>query len=294
MTLLKASTAAILAVSTSGASAADLIYACGDDQVSEFQIDDGHAAEIWRWQASTRPDLPVEYRETLLAHIDDCKPAEDGHDILVTSSKGGMVLIDRSTGLSLFHAKVPMAHSATLLPEDRVAIALSIEPRGDRLELYDRSRSEVPLFHLPLPSGHGAIWDTARLRLFTLSHDMIQAFTLVDWTSKNPTLKEVARWPLPGKHNGHDMSSRPDGRYFVTTEDGVWIFDPGSGGFEPFAPLNPQRNVKAISARPGAIAWVQAEESWWAHGFTVAKPDGSKPVRFPVDALHLYKVRWLP
>lgn len=285
---------AMLAMSAPAASAADRLYACGDDQVREYRIDGGQAVETWRWEAGKAADLPVDYRATLMAHIDDCKPADDGRQVLLTSSTGGAVLIDRASGHVLFRAKVPMAHSATLLPDGRVAVALSIEPRGDRLELYDRSASEVPLFHLPLPSGHGAIWDAPRRRLFALSHDMIQAFVLVEWASQAPSLKEVARWPLPGRRDGHDLSARPDGRYFVTTDDGVWRFDPDSGGFQPFAPLNPQRNVKAISARPDAIAWVQAEESWWAHGFTVAKPDGSDAVRVPVDGLHLYKVRWLP
>lgn len=276
------------------AGAADRLYACGDDQVREYRIDRGTAVETWRWQAATAPGLTDEYRATLMAHIDDCKPMNDAREILLTSSTGGALLIERATGRVLFRAKVPMAHSGTLLPGGRVAIALSIEPRGDRLEIYDVARSETPLFQLPLPSGHGAVWDTARMRLFTVSHDVIQAFSLVDWTSAAPSLKETARWTLPGRRDGHDLSARPDGRYFVTTDDGVWVFDPGAGRFDRFAPLNPRLKVKSVSARAHAIAWVQAEESWWAHGFTVARPNGRGAFRIPVDALHLYKVRWLP
>lgn len=284
----------MLAASASMAGAADRLYACGDDQVREYRIEGGTAHETWRWQAATAPELTAEYRATLMSHIDDCKPMNDNRDILLTSSTGGALLIDRSTGKVLFKAKAPMAHSGTLLPGGRIAIALSIEPRGDRLQLYDLQDGETPRFQLPLPSGHGAVWDAARARLFTLSHDMIQAFSLADWASRSPSLKEVSRWMLPGRRDGHDLSARPDGRYFVTTDDGVWIFDPGAGSFDRFAPLNPKLKVKSVSARPDAIAWVQAEESWWAHGFTVARPDGGAAVRIPVEGMHLYKVRWLP
>lgn len=294
MKLAKAILGAVLAISASAAGAADRLYACGDDQVREYRIDHGKAVETWRWQAAKAPDLTAEYRTTLMAHIDDCKPMNDARDILLTSSTGGALLIERATGRVLFRARVPMAHSGTLLPDGRVAIALSIEPRGDRLELYDLARSETPLFQLPLPSGHGAVWDAGRMRLFTLSHDSIQAFSLVDWRSSKPSLKEIASWTLPGRRDGHDLSARPDGRYFVTTDDGVWVFDPGKGSFDRFAPLNPRLKVKSVSAGRGTIAWVQAEESWWAHGFTVARADGRGALRIPVDTLHLYKVRWLP
>ncbi|TNE38041.1 MAG: hypothetical protein EP321_13115 [Sphingomonadales bacterium] len=270
------------------------MLACGDDQVRLYRWDEAAPREVWRWSAATAKNLPAEYRTSLLSKIDDCKPVLEGRAILITASTGGVVLLDRVTGAIWFRAMAPMAHSATLLPGDRIAVALSIQKAGDRLQIYDRTNSEHALFHLPLPSGHGAVWDAARQRLFALSHDYIQAFSLVDWNTATPSLREEERWDLPGRRDGHDMSHDPvTGNYFVTTDDGVWRFDADAGTFAPFTPLNPALRVKSISPSLHDLAWTQAEENWWAFGFMIAKRDGSDPERVPVDGLHLYKVRWL-
>jgi hypothetical protein len=272
--------------------ATERLYACGDDQIREYRIEGGAATETWHWRAADANDLPETYRLKLLRHIDDCKPVDDGRSILATASTGGAVLIDRETGHVSFHARTPMAHSADLLPGGWVAVALSIHAEGDRLEIYGRDRSETPLLNLPLPSGHGAVWDATRARLFVLSHDLIQAYK-VEGTEAMPRLTETGRWTLPGRHDGHDLSSKPGGGYFVTTDDGVWTFDPDAGSFLPFSALNPKQQVKAVSALGARLAWVQAEESWWATGFTVAGADGSDQKRIPIEGMHLYKVRWI-
>lgn len=271
---------------------ADRLYACGDDQVREYRIIGKDASESWRWTAAAARDLPETYRSKLLQHIDDCKPVDDGRAILVTSSTGGVALIDRATGRVTFRATAPMAHSADVLPKGRIAVALSIHEAGNRLQIYDRARNETPLLQVPLPSGHGAVWDADRGQLFALSHDLIQAFA-VGGTKAIPTLIESVRWTLPGRRDGHDLSRGADGRYLVTTDDGVWTFDPKAGSFTPLAALNPKLRVKAVSANGRRLAWVQAEESWWANGFTIAHEDGSDPVHVPVTGIHLYKVRWI-
>ncbi len=274
------------------AMAADRLYACGDDQVREYRVTRDAVVERWRWSAATATDLPDRYRTTLLAHIDDCKPVENGRAILVTASTGGVVLIDRATGHVRFRATAPMAHSADMLPGGHIAVALSIHAQGDRLELYRVTRNEAPLLGLPLPSGHGAVWDARRRRLFALSHDLIQAFAF-DPRGATPRLTEAARWTLPGRRDGHDLSPTPEGRHIVTTDDGAWTFDAERGTFTPVPTLNPKLRVKAVSVSRRAMAWVQAEDSWWAHGFTIAARDGTAPRRIETPGLHLYKVRWV-
>lgn len=272
--------------------AAERLYACGDDQVREYQVQAAEATEVWRWSAAEAKDLPAPYRGKLLAHIDECKPVDGGREILVTSSTGGVVLLDRASGKALFRALAPMAHSADLLPNGLIAVALSIDPKGDRLQLYDRQRNETPLFEVPLPSGHGVVWDNARGRLLALSHDLMQSFSVTgDHTT--PTLKEVERWTLPGRRDGHDLSLIGDGRYLVTTDDGVWLFNSQNGAFLPFESLGSSSRIKAVSVLGERMAWVEVEESWWAYGFHLANRDGRAAVRFPVKDLRLYKVRWI-
>lgn len=273
---------------------AQQILACGDDQVRRYDVDEGGVHEIWRWSAAASPDLPEAWRSQWLRKIDECKPVSGGREILITSSTNGVALIDTATGRARFRAIAPMAHSADMLPNDRLAVALSVHEAGDRLEIYDLSRSETPLFHLPLPSGHGVVWDEARQRLFALSHDYIQAFALVEWDGPSPRLRETRRWRLPGEQDGHDLSPDTGGEgYFVTTADGAWRFDPESGDFTPLKPINPARSVKAVSVHEtGALAWVQAEERWWAYGFSIL--DKGRIRRIDTGDMHLYKVRWAP
>ena len=278
-------------LATAAGDGGTMAYACGSDQVRELRIDDSGAVERWRWSAHAATDLRPEYRDRLLAHIDDCKPVDDGRTILVTASTGAVVLVDRASGRVRFRARAPMAHSAASLPGGLIAVVLSIAPDGDRLQLYDRRRSEQPLQTVPLPSGHGAVWNADRQRLFTLSHDLVQAFRLTG-SGAAARLVETARWTLPGRRDGHDLSPAPDGGYWVTTDDGVWRFEPGDGSFRAYAPLNPARRVKSVSTIGGRVAWVQAQESWWANGFTMMNVDGSLRRRIVLDGIRLYKVRW--
>lgn len=277
----------------------DEVYVCGDGQVRAYEIDGGDARETWRWTAAEAEDLPAIYRERLFRSIDECKSVDDGRSVLVTSSSDGVVLIDRATRAVRFRARSPMAHSAEVLPGGRLAVALSTHKDGNRLEVYDRSKNEAPLFHLDLFSGHGAVWDADRDRLFALSFDKIQAFSRKDWDGPSPGLVETGRWTLPGKQGGHDLTRDPKTRkYLVTTTDAVWWFDPdataetGASAFTPYPPLDPAPDVKSIELSSRRAVWVKAEESWWAFGFTVADRDGKNRRRIEVPGLHLYKVRW--
>lgn len=276
---------------------AEEVFACGDGQVRAYEIDDGKPRETWRWTAAEAEDLPALYRERLFRSIDECKSVDGGKSILVTSSSDGVVLIDRATRAVRFRARSPMAHSAEILPGGRLAVALSTHKDGNRLEVYDLSKNEQPLFHLEMYSGHGAVWDAHRDRLFALSFDKIQAFSLKDWDSPAPGLTETQRWTLPGEQGGHDLTRDPKtGKYLVTTADAAWWFDPDAqpeaNAFSPFPALNPAEDVKSLELSPRRAVWVQAEESWWAFGFTVADRDGQNPRRVDVPNLHLYKVRW--
>ncbi len=169
---------AVLAALTAGesAQATERLYACGDDQVREYACPVDGATETWRWTAAAAGDLPAAYRTTLLA-------------ISMTASRWRMARRSSSpprpgvscwstgrTGKVRFRATAPMAHSADCCRRLCGGRAVDQQERG-QAGIVRLSQSEHLLASLPLPSGHSAVWDARRQRLFALSHDLIQALS---------------------------------------------------------------------------------------------------------------------
>lgn len=115
-------------LSACGNGKANEIIVCGDDQALIIDVDKSEGKNVhvtWAWQVSdVAKILPPEYQKYMIP-LDECKPVDGGSKILLTSSGGGVLLLDRESKKSLFYAHVPMAHSADLLPDGRVAVALS-------------------------------------------------------------------------------------------------------------------------------------------------------------------------
>ena len=277
----------------SGPGMASKLIACGSREIRIYDTETPQAATSWRWNASEAHDgLPDAYRRGLLDHIDECKPVQDSQAILATASSGATVLIDVKTGRVKFFARTPMAHSADLLPGGRVAVVDSLAEAGNRLEIYDLSRSEQPLFHVDLYAGHGVVWRKDTHILYALGDEELNAYALNHWQSAHPGLKALGHWPLPTK-NGHDLSPIPDQDAFVvTTDEKVWRFDLSDHRFSPFLPLHDRAGVKAVSIHPvtGQIAFQQSEERWWAYRARLLSPSGEIPMG---NGMRLYKVRWL-
>ena len=76
------------------------IIACGDDKaviidVEQSTEDSTHI--VWRWKVSdAASQLPLEYQK-LMVPLDECKPVNGGKEILLTSSGGGALLLDKET-----------------------------------------------------------------------------------------------------------------------------------------------------------------------------------------------------
>jgi len=269
------------------------LLACGSDAVRKYEVDGDRSTATWSWSARTDGNMPEAYKSGLFDKIDECKPVLDASAVLVTASTGGVALVDLQTGHATFWAQVAMAHSAEMLPGHRIAVAASLAPQGNRIEIYDANLPGRMLYATELYSGHGVVWDERRSQLYALGHEAIRAYKLADWDSRTPRLALVTSWPLPGKANGHDLASLPDGRGLVlSTHDGVWQFDPDTGVYAPYAPLADLRDIKAVSieAHTGRIAFQQPEERWWSHRIRLLAPEGV----IDVPDMRLYKVRWLP
>ena len=271
-----------------------LLIVGGNDEVNIIDLKtsvDTIPDVIWTWRATEAKDLPDQYRERLFNHVDECKPIDGGLRILVTSSDGGVAIVDRSTKAVLFYTFVGNAHSAAWLPGERVAVAGSTHEKGNRLSIFDLSRGETPLFSDSLYSGHGVVWDDKRRRVYALGYDELRAYELVDWETTQPGLRLSKSWQIKGI-GGHDLVQDPtDPDVLILTEhDGAWRFNLMSESFEPFHPLSTTHNVKSVTIhQAGEMAYIKAETSWWST--RIYLPGSGRFLTLP--GRRLYKVRWL-
>ncbi|MDR2473432.1 MAG: DUF6528 family protein [Tannerella sp.] len=269
------------------------IVVCGDDKVLIIDALSSNVNDVkvvWEWKASdVASSLPAQYQQYLRT-LDECKPVNKNKHILLTSSSGAVVLIDRATKKCLFYAHTPNAHSAEMLPEGKIAVALSTHSQGNRLELYDINYPEKVLFSDSLYSGHGAVWLEKRQRFYALGYDQLREYSLKDWDTPAPSLTLERKWNIPFE-SGHDLSPVSGDRLLVSGHEGVYFFDIQSGKFTPFEPLATTLNVKSVNfiEATGEIVYTKAEESWWT--FNVYFRNPQKKLNIP--DIKLYKVRLL-
>lgn len=285
--------ALILGISLSCASTfAAKLVCCGRDEV--FFIDTTPSIQtqkLWSWKATEREDLPESFR-SLFRTTDDCKPVEGETRILISSSSGGLAMVEYPSGKVLWYGQVGNAHSIELLPKHRIAVAGSTHEEGNRVAIYDIHKPDQPLFHEELYSGHGVVWDAQRERLWALGFEELRSYRLENWNSTNPKLKLEAthKLPTPG---GHDLSPIPSSaNLIVTSRENVFIFDRDTGNFTKHETLGSEVNVKCVSVHPetGQTAWVQGEGGeWWSQNIRFLNP---KSV-LKLEGERLYKVRWL-
>lgn len=273
--------------------AGEKLLMCGDDRlmiIAPPGLVDDSAKVLWQWRVEeAASQLPEEYMK-LMIPLDECKQVGDGSRILMTSSGGGVLLLDKETRRSLFYAHVPMAHSAELLPGEKIAVALSTHPQGSSIELYDINRSDRCLFRDSLYSGHGVVWMEAEQKLYALGYDELRAYTFGKKSEDSLSLTLVQTWSLPSE-GGHDLISIGGNELLVSTHEHVYLFDTGKQAFTPFAPLADVKNVKSANYDKGQdrLVYTKAEISWWTHHVYIREKGHES--HFEVDSVRLYKVR---
>src|SRR4051812_2138095 len=191
------------------------LITCGWDKVLILDLNArdarGTPKTLWAWRAADRPELPPDVR-ALFRSTDDCKPVEGGRRILITSSGGGVALVERANGAVIFYGRAVNAHSADLLPNGRIVVAASHGAKGnngDALILFDVQQSDRELWRTELPVGHGAVWDETRQVLWALASQELRSYRLVDWMTAAPRLALAAKVTLPEK-GGHDLQAVPE------------------------------------------------------------------------------------
>jgi sugar lactone lactonase YvrE len=269
------------------------LIVCGWDEVFILELPAKEPPrKTWSWRAAERTDLPEEYRG-LFNSTDECKPIEQGRKVLITSSGGAFALVDRTRDRVLSYGRAANAHSADLLPGNRVAVAASHdrEGKGDRLIVFDGTHPGRELCSEELPWGHGAVWDPERQLLWALADKDIRAYRLREWDTTHPKLERVAIIPLP-EGGGHDLYPLGKTAHMtVTTSQHCWLFDRDARTLVPHAALSQHAGVKSISVHPdtGRVIYVQSEgEHWWAERLHFLNPEET----LHHSGQHYYKARW--
>ncbi|MGA2866551.1 MAG: DUF6528 family protein [Verrucomicrobiota bacterium] len=267
------------------ATEAEELILCGGKEVFVLDLK-ADGKKVWSWLAAEHSEIPATVRKQF-GTTDDCKPVQEGSKLLITSSGGGVALVERASGRALFWASVEDAHSAELLPRDRVVVAGA---DGNRLALFDLSQPEKEIASHPLEGAHGLVWDPELRYLWALGYKELQAYELKDWGTATPAFALSRRFDLPDR-GGHDLRPLPGTRRLaLTTDQHVWTFDPESRRFEPFDGLGDLQAVKSVDIDPrtGRIAYVQAETSWWSSRVFLLGAEGEVQRR----GERLYKARW--
>jgi hypothetical protein len=267
------------------------LICCGAGEVfilPHSQLNADNPAPIWSWRATDSPTIPVDARKWF-GSTDECKPLKES--ILITSSGGGVALVQRRDKKCLFHAYARNAHSACILPNNRIAVAASYG--GDEVQIYDlddTSRPAQPIARLPLHGAHGVVWDAQRTRLWALGDNVLLRISIPDAAGKGK-LRIDQSWKLPSQ-GGHDLSPINDGEHlFVTTNKHVYRFSRMDGTFVPDTELGDRPKVKSVTQHPttGEIVFHQGTpDHFWSE--TIRFVGERKSVQLPNR--RLYKVRW--
>lgn len=274
----------------------DKIIACGSSKVIIIGVNnlkDTKGSELfWEWTPYDAKTLPKEYKEKYFKKIDECKPAKNGNEIMITASTGGVAIIDKVSKDVVFYSFVANAHSIEELPNNRIAVAGSNHKNGNCVSIFNKNTSgEKPIYKSKLFAGHGLVWDKNRQLLYALGGNELIAYELLDWNSEFPRIKIKKQWDLPDI-GGHDLVNYSSEALLITTNNNVWIFDKSLENFEIFKLLGNQKFIKGLSILKGEnarIAFVQAEEAkWWSHNINLTNPDK----RITKSFMNLYKVRW--
>ncbi|RRN77455.1 hypothetical protein EIM50_19535 [Pseudoxanthomonas sp. SGD-10] len=221
--------------------------------------------------------------------LDECKPVDNNTKLLLTSSNsGGILLLDIATKTPLFYAGGQNAHSADLLPNNKIVAALSTGEAGNKVVVHDINRPDEIIFQDNLLGGHGIVWIPERNRVYALGSREIIEYSLVNWASTTPQLKRERSWNVPG-NSGHDLS-RVNKDKLLITSNYTYALDLNEGTFTTFSALQNITNVKSVNyfENTGWLVYTRGENGeYWSNNVHMKNP--AKTVTIP--GYRIYKAR---
>jgi hypothetical protein len=178
----------MIAAGASAGKEATQLLVCGDSMIYHINADVAvqkgfNSSIIWQWDAKSV--MNVIGKDGL--RLDDCKPVDNNSKILVTSSRGFALVLEKETKEMLWYSSVSTnAHSAELLPGNRIAVACS--DKGDCIQIFDLAKSNTVLFSAPLTTAHGVLWNEKHQRLYAIGGNYLYIYKLTDWETSSPKL----------------------------------------------------------------------------------------------------------
>ena len=300
--------------SEAASSSSRKLIACGSDKVYVIDATIAHEegnynnALLWSWSST---DFGF---GTASDHIDDCKPVNDGKQILVTCSNKNAwcAVVDYPSGkVSYVVEGVANAHSAELLPGGRLVVASS--DGGDKLVLFDTNGSTSPIASYPLTSAHGVVWVDSVQRLYAIGGSSIQVYSLSAWDSSSPALKLEKTISSSSFVNGLHDASLVDANTIIVAGNNAALLDVRSGSLSGIRHLNGVIGIKSVNynADSGELYYTYAAAGtsegsydWSSHKIRYTdevnlqlsgdgQSDGSNWSYITVSDIDMYKVRVL-
>lgn len=270
------------------------IVICGDDCVMILENDSSNQNKYnkrWEWKVSEAALQIPKSHQKWMTPLDECKLVDNQTKLLLTSSGGGVLLLNVETKKCLFYAHVPMAHSADLLPNNKVAVALSTHNLGNSIEVFDIRHPETVLFRDSLYSAHGVAWIDKRNILYVLGYDVLKAYKIVDNRETSFKMSLEKSWNLPSL-GGHDLSIVNNEEILISTHEHVYIFNIQKEEFSFFKPLANSKNVKSVNwdKANDILVYTKAEINWWTHNVYIKQKHFSHTIS--IDSIDLYKARY--
>ncbi|MFE3874811.1 DUF6528 family protein [Kitasatospora sp. NPDC059146] len=264
---------------------------------------------VWSWAADRASDLGDLDPEQSWTDPDEAKgrTLEGRHYLLTTASGGLVAVVDTATGASRWAADLGgdvNPHSIELLPDGNVAVAASA---GGWVRLYAASQGSRATAHATfrLSGAHGVHWDERSGLLWVLGDGELTGLR-VGGDPDAPALTAVRSAPLPDQ-GGHDLAPvlGSPGRFWVSTLNGLWQYDPAADGFtavhladpaDPARSADPaeERDVKSIGDEPGTgrLLTVVPDHSpacdWCTSVIRLHRPERT----WKLTGTQLYKARW--
>ena len=243
---------------------------------------------LWKWNPEGDPNIPAD-RLKRFNHIDETKVVNGGKQILVTSSTGGMALVDVATKQSVFTGYPGgSTHSADLLPDGTIITASST---GNFLMVFTRKDGEKnahKTFKLTFADAHGVVWDKLLGLVWAVGKEAVICCRY-NFDVENPQLTIVESFPLkPNPYWGHDLILLEKEHKLLMTGRNMLEFDTMTGQYKLFMK---RKSVKSISIHPetGEQLVQIPKENYWND--TVTLLNGDRKWTLPGNA-KIYKARW--